>query len=496
MREEKKDSIVEKSLGQTPSEQYLSQLCDRTFLNAWAYSNPYKADGKELCDLIAVFENNVFLFFDRESRKFDHEGDVLLTWERWKKEAITKQIKTAAGAKRYLLANRDRIFLDVGATRPLPLAIPAGDLIIHKIVVAHGAKEACERFSSANIYGSLGVTYRAETSEAGSALPFIVPLDRIDPVHVLDSHNLALILGELDTLFDFQAYLLAKEAAIARYDYLTYCGEEDLLAHYFLNYDPASNRYRIGVDGDYNGIAIGEGEWRDFVETGPYQRRKAENRISYAWDRLIQKTATNALNGVLGGNSNVFQGQSAIHEMAKEPRMSRRALSEMMASAIRNFPDNAQSGMRYLSYLPSFFPDRAYVFLQLYYPDAGDYETEYRPARRTMLEFACGAAKLKSPHLQKVIGIAIDAPKYSRANSEDFILMDCANWTQQNQEYYEEANQELRFFQTGNMTERRMQVSEFPLPRTGSNISRIGRNQLCPCGSGKKYKRCHGDAAN
>ena len=22
---------------------------------------------------------------------------------------------------------------------------------------------------------------------------------------------------------------------------------------------------------------------------------------------------------------------------------------------------------------------------------------------------------------------------------------------------------------------------------------RIGRNELCPCGSGKKYKRCHDD---
>ena len=69
-------------------------------------------------------------------------------------------------------------------------------------------------------------------------------------------------------------------------------------------------------------MLIGEGEWRDFVETGAYQQRKADNRISYNWDNLIQKTATNALNGVLGGNSDVFQGQSAIDEMAKEPRLS------------------------------------------------------------------------------------------------------------------------------------------------------------------------------
>ncbi len=27
-----------------------------------------------------------------------------------------------------------------------------------------------------------------------------------------------------------------------------------------------------------------------------------------------------------------------------------------------------------------------------------------------------------------------------------------------------------------------------PLPR---HVSKIGRNDLCPCGSGKKYKQCH-----
>ena len=26
-------------------------------------------------------------------------------------------------------------------------------------------------------------------------------------------------------------------------------------------------------------------------------------------------------------------------------------------------------------------------------------------------------------------------------------------------------------------------------------VQKVGRNQQCPCGSGKKYKRCHGRAA-
>ena len=191
-------------------------------------------------------------------------------------------------------------------------------------------------------------------------------------------------------------YLVEKERAISRYDHLSYCGEEDLLPHYFVNYDATTKSYLIGTKEEgYNGLMIGEGEWHDFLKTGPYQRRKAENEISYAWDSLLQMTGRNALNRTLGGDGGIFRGKSAVYEMAKEPRMSRRALSEMMAASIRNFPDKAKGVVRSLSYLPSFFPDKGYVFLQLFHDNPGDYDTEYRPVRRTMLEFACGAAKLR-----------------------------------------------------------------------------------------------------
>ena len=30
-------------------------------------------------------------------------------------------------------------------------------------------------------------------------------------------------------------------------------------------------------------------------------------------------------------------------------------------------------------------------------------------------------------------------------------------------------------------------------PGVGDDFARVGRNDPCPCGSGRKYKRCHGD---
>jgi hypothetical protein len=150
---------ISKSPGQTPTEESLSQLCDRTFLKLWSYANPVKSDGKELCDLIAIFEHHVFVFFARESRLFDTSTkDIHLIWDRWKRTVIDEQINTVNGAAKYILRCPDAIYLDKKCTQR-PVRIPACDITIHKIIVAHGAAEACQNFSSDNVSGSLGISY-------------------------------------------------------------------------------------------------------------------------------------------------------------------------------------------------------------------------------------------------------------------------------------------------------------------------------------------------
>ena len=477
-----------KSEGVTPTEKLLADLCERSFLKLWSYPNPIKDDKKELCDLIAVFENHIFIFFDRESGALSKKNkDPLTKWNRWKKEVIDAQIRTAHGAERYIRSGRD-IFLDTELAFPFPFSIHPHNIVVHKIIIAHGAKEACEQFSDNNVYGSLGMFYVNGTPDL--PIPFMVHIDKENPVHVFDSHNLPIIFGELDTFYDFSAYLDAKIHAIQSYDGLCYCGEEDLLAHYFLNFDKSKNKHFIGTsEKDVNFLIIGEGEWKDFIKLDIYKRKKIVDNISYHWDNLIQITSQNTLDGTIGGSS-PFIGQSAIHEMAKEPRFHRRALSETMIQSIRNFPETSQRIMRNLSFMPSFYKDKGYVFLQLKVDGITDYENEYRPKRQALLEIACGAAKNKFDHLKTVVGIATDAPKYAETNSEDFILMDCTDWTDGQREHYEKANEGLGFFKTGAIKQRT--VTEFPVVKKPKipKRAKVGRNDPCPCGSGKKYKKC------
>jgi SEC-C motif len=488
---------LSKSPGVTATERMLADFCERSFLKLWSYPNPYKDDGHELCDLLAVFGDYVFIFFDRESALPEvPDRDPLVLWDRWKRNVVDRQVKTAHGAERYIRSLR-RIFLDSKGTTPFPIAIDPAKAVIHKIIVAHGAKEACEKASSQNIYGSLAITYGV--SDGGPTQPFHIEIDKRNPVHVLDSHNMPIVLAELDTVSDFSAYLDAKVLAIARLDYLSYCGEEDLLAHYLLNYDQASKRHVIGLKHEENidGVMIGEGEWHDFVKTDVYKNTEKEDRISYFWDDLIQRTCQNSLKGTLGGNSNILRGESAIYEMVREPRFFRRSLASKMLSAVERFPDHPSEFTRQVTFLPSYVPNVGYVLLQLRAPEAFRKEPDYREKRQTLLEIACGAAKNNFPNLVKVIGIGIDAPKFAGdTNAEDFILLPCDVWTDEMRAHYEAENEPWSFFETPQLQRFKERVTEFvPSASAAASLIRtakVGRNEPCPCGSGKKYKKCHG----
>ncbi len=448
-----------------------------------------------MCDLIAVFEDHVFLFFDRESKTFTGEiEDFDLAWARWKKEAVEKQIKSARKARNHVLRKRDHIFLDAACTIPFPVRLPTNDLSIHTIVVAHGASDACKRYSPDNISGSLGVIYSDDSKQIPSLpVPFVVQLERTEPVHLFDSHTVEIILGELDTFYDFTSYITAKEAAIAQYDHIVYAGEEDLLAHYYGNFDEQTKSHFIGSrDKTYDCILVPEGEWQAFVSSEPYQRKKIADKDSYLWDELLQRTSQNALDGTLLGDGGVFKSQSAIFEMAKEPRFVRRELAKAMLRAITNFPDSAQAITRHLSFMPSFYKTTGYVFLQVRYKGNDHYDTVYRPKRRAILTIACGVAKNKFPHFSKIVGIGIDAPKFSETNSEDFLLLKCDTWPDEQRQFYDDQNKGFKFFESPSLKAEIRTATNFPGPQESTKEPKVGRNELCPCGSGKKYKKCHG----
>ena len=447
---------IEKSNGITPTEKWLSNLCERTFLKLWSWPNLCKSDGNELCDLLAVFDDHIFVFFDRESSVLqDAEKDISVTWPRWKKQVIDKQIKTTHGAEGYIKKGQP-IYLDNRCQQPFPVTMPENP-IIHKIIVAHGAADVCKSFSEDNVSGSLAISYgdlKPNLSLLFST-PFLIELEKESPIHVLDSSNLEILLVELDTYADFAAYLNEKEHAIGKYDILAYCGEEDLLAHYFLNYDESQKRYRIDVnDLSVTALYIEEGTWKRFTEKGHAERRRVANQESYLWDDIIQTTCQNALKGTLGGVSPLSR-DNPVMEMAKEHRLSRRVLAQHMIDAINNFPATAEPIVYMARWMHSLSdPGKIYVFLQLKCPDAN--HCRNREKRQYLLEVACGVARNQFPDMKTVVGIAIAPPKYTSQEAEDFILIRCAEWSEEQRAYYDRENEKWNFFKNARLFAKRV----------------------------------------
>ena len=342
----------EEKTDKTNTEKLLSELCNDTFLDLWSFPNPFNEDRKEFCDLIAVFNNEIFIFFDRE-RVINSElnGDVTSKeWSRWRRKVIVKQIQTVIGAERYLMSGRN-IYCDKLAKKKLPIIFNIKNACIHKIIVAHGASIACKNFSDENKSGSLAINYSSDPDkmEKGDFLsfsyqqdktPFFVDLNKDDLIHVFDSENLEIIFKNLDTFHEFSRYILEKELAIKKLSILEYLAEEDLLAHYFYHFDKKQQRHFILSDSEtpQDNIYITEGAWTQFCQNDQYKRKMEENKISYLWDNLIKELYEPLLQDQRTGDRVFdFNSNHPIKEMAKEPRFVRRGLSQHLSYMLNSF---------------------------------------------------------------------------------------------------------------------------------------------------------------
>ena len=463
---------IKRAEGVNRTEKLLGKLCDRAFLQAWTYPNLHRAKGTELCDLLVVFDDHIFIF-SIKNIKFSTKVDVHTAWERWKNRAITKQLKSLRGAKNSILDRPDEIYLDAKCKDPFPLDISGGGYKIHKILVAHGAAEACQKFFGMhNSTGSLLIEYGNEKNTNGlfSGAPFSLFMDKQDPVHVLDSHTLDIVLGELDTARDFTQYLVAKEYAIEKNAVLSYYGEEDLLANYFGNFDESNNKHFISVNEGHWAV-IEEDQWDSIRNSAPYMRKIAANEVSYFWDSILHMMCKLVLDGSASGNDKLFSWRSPIYEMAKEPRIIRRYLAEGLLYSIQKQKDsqkNSAAEFRYVALGQSYYKSTAYVLLWVDYSSEQS-ENEFLQMRREMLKIACGAAKNLRPEFTKIVGIAYglsDKGKVTLGNLSflgfDFLLLDCKEWTEEDKLDYEEANKVPNFFGTKDLRWRKMSVREFP----------------------------------
>lgn len=493
---------IVRATGSTPSERYLAELAERSFLNLWSYPNPHRSqklggagDGKELCDLLVVCDPHVIVFSEKEIRWTDKAVDV--AWPRWFRKAVDAAATQLRGAERWINEFPDRIFLDPSCETPFPLEFPPAERRrLHRVVVARGAAAACKKHFGGGM-GTLVVKpdlKGAAHVDASSASFFPFAIGDIDPesdfVHVFDEVALDIVMQELDTITDFTDYL-DKRARFLRSGNLEMAGgEEDLLAFYAI---------RINDDGDHDftppdghtwkeagPVRIGAGNFAKYVSNPQYQAKKAADEVSYIWDSLIETFTEHMLNGtsiVLPGfRFSLTESEIAVRHMALRGRYMRRSHGKAIMGALEIGQRQQVFFRAMLAARTSRFNETGFFFMTLKYMDwmeeKGGYE-HYRLFRSHYLQTYAQALLMKFDYLQRVIGIAMEPPNQGRGASEDIIYGEQQAWTPEQRAENKKDAERLGIMQS--LVERPVRSTEFPeiaeRPRRGPPPPRGNRKQ-------------------
>jgi hypothetical protein len=117
---------------------------------------------------------------------------------------------------------------------------------------------------------------------------------------------------------------------------------------------------------------------------------------------------------------------------------------------------------------------------------------EYRLVRAHFLEALCLVTKVVFPDALDIVGFATESGAETATRSEDALYLNARVWNAEMEVHARELQR--KFGLLTNFTTYKDKVSEFPISKIENIVAplRNPRNKPCPCGSGKKYKKCHG----
>lgn len=361
------------------AEKLVHNLALKTFLADWCYLNPKLPTGKELCDLLVVYDETVVIWQVKDLQ-LDEEG-------RYRDGEVKKNLRQLSGARRQLFGLKTAVELE-NPRRRKELFYAAGIKEIYLISVLLG--------------------------EGEEAFSFVERIKDYN-IHVFTKDFTQLVLNELDTVNDFVHYLRVKETLINRDQHLIILGgEEELLALYLMN-----NRSFERLKEATNGF-IDQGSWEKFRHSQEYREKTKQDEISYGWDDIINRV-----------HEASPEYEVVARELARPNRFERRVLGKAYFDAyILADKDKTHNLFRRTCTLNGV----TYCFL---FAD----DTKPRDYRKGMLKRMCYIARGTFKSNRKVIGIATEK-KASSTCSYDFALLDMPEWAEQNQREMEKVQEE------------------------------------------------------
>lgn len=353
------------------AEAFIHELAKSTFLEDWCYLNPQLPNGKELCDLLVVFDD-IAIIWQVKDLKLRKDGH-------YSRGKVEKNLRQVIGARRKLMECKSALSLE-NPRRGREVCNPASLRRIFLISALLGDEEDFYAMSE-NCNGY--------------------------PVHIVTRESGAILLTELDTIADFADYFEARENLMTTIGRVIVEGGEEELLEYYLGHGRNFDQIKSA------GLAIvGGGNWDAFVKSDCYNSRKAANEISYGWDALLARVHE-------GGGEYEF----IARELARPNRTMRRGLAESFAdAALRADADHEHNVLRRVMCAQGI----TFCFLFMA-------ENIPREARIRGLENLCYVARGMNRENVKVVGIATEM-RIGDTNSYDYCLVEMPDWTEADEE--------------------------------------------------------------
>ena len=380
------------------AEELVQVLAQKSFLEDWCFKNPLLPNGKELCDLLVVYDN-VAIIWQIKDLKLDKKG-------KYRIREVKRNIRQATTAKNRLF----RKDLEIELENPR-----RGKEIFN-------SKDIEEVYLISALLGE-GEDYYSFIEEHKSHI-----------VHTFTREFTEIILHELDTIRDFIEYLRKKEEFLSWNKRLMITGgEEELLAYYLLNERSFESLKKPDV------VILNEGIWNELQSKPKYLAKKEEDGISYGWDSIINRAHT----------SDNREYEIIARELARPNRFERRVLSKAFFEAHKQAHEITKANV-YRRLL--IVGDTTYCFL--FYDDV-----EPRETRKAMLGQMCFVARGIYSENKIVIGIATEM-KIRPLCSYDFCILEIPEWTEEQQKLMERTQKEFGIFI--NYKEKRYRENEYP----------------------------------
>lgn len=485
---------IDKNTGFNASEGKLINLADNAFLGLWSYANIHSDEGysknktgKEVCDLLVVFGDNVIIFSDK-SIKFNEDKDISIAWKRWFRGSVIDSSRQLYGAEKFIKENPHRIYIDKDCKVKFPVKINKTSRF-HLVAVTDNISAPAKKYFDSLSKGSSATLVNAFIYDAKECLNNIFCVGDLYPnktfIHVLDELSLTLLLTELNTATDFIGYLIAKEKAVREQRLVISLGEEEILASYLLGDKKIISDDILREQGL---VSIPEGEWVHYTKSFQYQHAIAIKKGSIFWDDLIENCSKSILAANVGffGDQPFSMHEAAIREVAKESRSSRYYLSKLFKEKMDSVPSHIMSFMLVES------PDESgkfYLLLLVPQKDEIDYLT-YREHRVALINMYFPIAFARHKKIKKIIAIATE-PKNNSGRSEDIIYIHFPKpMPRDERAEILKAARDINVMSDFVPWKQSATIKHYTPPN--SNMQKLGRNEPCYCGSGKKYKKCHG----